>query len=229
MADHPNESRTARAAQAERTAFTERAILDAAEVVFARRGLAGTRVREIAQAAGMNGATLYNYYPSKSALYEAVLERGMKPLIAQLERYAAGPHELESTRALIAEVMRHLAEHPNLSRLVYLEAMAEGDHLTSLARKWFRPLMVRIVGELKGGAMPAALEERLLPLVAALFIHVSFGHFALAPLVREVFDVDPLSDAGVERQIRFIDALILQMFPQIAREGDEDDEEDVAE
>ncbi|MBW2373066.1 MAG: helix-turn-helix transcriptional regulator, partial [Deltaproteobacteria bacterium] len=59
MPDNVDEIQTARAAQAERTAFTEKAILDAAEAVFARGGLAGTRVREIAEAAGVNGATLY--------------------------------------------------------------------------------------------------------------------------------------------------------------------------
>ena len=102
MPDLSQENHTARAAQAERTAFTENAILDAAEAVFARRGLSGTRVREIAEAAGVNGATLYNYYPSKSALYEAVLERGVAPLVEMVERFSAGPRELEPIRALWA-------------------------------------------------------------------------------------------------------------------------------
>jgi TetR/AcrR family transcriptional regulator len=206
---------TARAARAERTAFTEHAILDAAEAVFARRGLEGTRVREIAEAAGVNGATLYNYYPSKSALYEAVLDRGVRPLIALMEGYAAGPHERESTRALVAAVMEHLARHPHLSRLIYLEAMAEGDYLATLSGTWFRPLVASILRELQDGPVPPELEEALHPLVAALFLHLTFGHFALAPLLREVFDVDPLSKAGVEQQTRFIDALVVRMFPHL--------------
>ncbi len=55
-------------------------------------------------------------------------------------------------------------------------------------------------------------------MVAALFLHLTFGHFALAPLLREIFDVDPLSAAGVERQTRFIDTLLVQMFPQLTRD-----------
>ena len=209
------ETRTARAAQAERTAFTEKAILDAAEQVFARRGLEGTRVREIAGAAGVNGATLYNYYPSKTALYEAVLDRGVQPLIALMEGYAAGPRELETTRTLVAEVMSQLSRHPHFARLIYLEAMAEGDYVPTLSRKWFRPVVDGILRELRGGPVPAEFGQGLHPLVAALFLHLSFGHFAMAPLLREIFDVDPLSPAGVERQTRFIDALILQLFPQL--------------
>jgi len=220
MPDETGETQTARAAQAERTAFTEKAILDAAEAVFARRGLAGTRVREIAEATGVNGATLYNYYPSKSALYEAVLERGVKPLVDLLETFSAGPRELETTRALVAEVMCHLAGHPNFSRLIYLEAMAEGPYLSTLARKWFRPLMERIIGELKDSPEPLDLEDGMLPLVAALFIHASFGHFALAPLLHETLDTDPVSTEGIERQTRFIDTLILKMFPLLARKAE---------
>ena len=219
MPVNPKESQTARAAQAERTSFTEKAILDAAESVFARHGLAGTRVREIAAAAGVNGATLYNYYPSKNALYEAVLDRGLAQLVTMVEGFSAGPRELESVRALVGEVMCHLAGHPDFSRLVYLEAIAEGPYLATLARKWLRPLFGFIVGELKGELAPEMLEEPLLPLLAALFIQLSFGHFALAPLLKEVLDEDPLSETGVERQARFIDALILQLFPQLGTRG----------
>jgi hypothetical protein len=125
--------------------------------------------------------------------------------------------------------MCHLAGHPDFSRLVYLEAIAEGPYLATLARKWFRPLVGFIVGELKSGPLPETIEESLLPPMAALFIHVSFGHFALAPLLKETLDGDPLSEEGVERQARFIDALVLQLFPQLSRgsdgetEGDDDD------
>ena len=218
MPEASKESQTARAAQAERTAFTENAILDAAEAAFARRGLEGTRVREIAEAAGVNGATLYNYYPSKSALYEAVLDRGVRPLIALMEAYAAGPRERESTRALVAKVMAHLSQHPHLSRLIYLEAIAECDYLSTLSQTWFRPLVSQILRELQDGAVPPELGEGLHPLVAALFLHLTFGHFALAPLLQEIFDVDPLSTAGVEQQTRFIDTLLVQMFPQLTRD-----------
>jgi len=226
VVDKPTEIQTARAAQAERTAFTEKAILDAAESAFGRRGLTGTRVREIAEAAGVNGATLYNYYPSKTALYEAVLDRGVAPLVTMVEKFAAGPRELESIRALVGEVMCHLAGHPDFSRLVYLEAIAEGPYVATLARKWFRPLVGFIVGELKEGAVPEGLEEQLLPSMAALFIHVSFGHFALAPLLEETLDMDPLSEEGVDRQARFIDALVLQLFPRIGSGCDSEAEAD---
>jgi AcrR family transcriptional regulator len=201
---------------AERTARTEDRILDASEVVFARRGLAGTRVREIAAAAGVNSASLYNYYPSKEALYEAVLERGIRPLSELLAEFAAAPDEPESARRIVRAVMQHLAERPHVSKLIYLEAISQGDFLPTLASKWFRPILEQIVGELKARPTPEHFDEDLFVHVATLFLHLSFGHFALAPLLHAATDEDPTSPVGVERQTRLLETLIDQLFPRLA-------------
>lgn len=44
---------------------TEQAIVDAAMRLFARRGFAGTRVEDIAAAAGVGRRTLFRYFPTK--------------------------------------------------------------------------------------------------------------------------------------------------------------------
>ena len=208
---------TTQEAQAERAAFVEQRILDSAEVAFGRRGLEGTRVREIAETAGVNSATLYNYFPGKAALYEAVLDRGVGPLVELLEDFAAGAQELTSTQTVIRAVMDHLAGRPSLSRQVYLEAMAEGEQLTELAGKT-RPLMNLVLSQLEAGDDSDKWDEKLQPAIGALFFHLSFGHFALAPLLKEIYAIDPLSDEGVESQTRFTEALIRHMFPTLADE-----------
>ena len=71
-----------------RAELTRERILEAAEVVFAKHGLNGTRIREIAETAGVNNATIYSYFPSKTELYEAVLERGMRPLIDLMTEFS---------------------------------------------------------------------------------------------------------------------------------------------
>ncbi|MBW2419132.1 MAG: TetR family transcriptional regulator, partial [Deltaproteobacteria bacterium] len=211
----PKESDAKEAARAQRAAYMEERILDAAESVFARRGLAGSRVREIADAAGVNGATLYNYYPSKDALYEAVLDRGMRPLSEALAAFAEGSRERESIDQVARSIMQHLAEHPQLSRLIYLETIAQGPHLRRLADRWFRPLLGQILGELEASPATEAWPRELLPAFASLFIHLAFGHFALAPLLQEVFGGEPLSEAGVAAQTQLIEGLVHQIFPHI--------------
>ena len=54
---------------------TRERVLVAAVETFARTGLAGTSVRDIAKRARIRVSTLYHYYPSKEALYHAVQER----------------------------------------------------------------------------------------------------------------------------------------------------------
>src|SRR6185369_11860127 len=77
----PMKARSARARVAE-TRSTRDVILDAAERRFAERGFAGVSVREIASDAGLkNQASLYHHFKNKKALYEAVLERGLAPII----------------------------------------------------------------------------------------------------------------------------------------------------
>jgi len=48
-------------------------ILAAAEIEFARKGIHGTRIDEIAGRAGINKRMIYQYFGSKEGLYKAVL------------------------------------------------------------------------------------------------------------------------------------------------------------
>src|SRR5688500_13463012 len=54
---------------------TEQRILEAARVVFVRRGTAGARMQEIAAEAGVNQALLHYYFRSKERLAEAVFRQ----------------------------------------------------------------------------------------------------------------------------------------------------------
>ena len=50
-------------------------ILESARVVFSRQGYAGARTQEIARHAGVSEALMYRHFPSKEALYRAVLRQ----------------------------------------------------------------------------------------------------------------------------------------------------------
>lgn len=59
---------------------TKTSILDAAEDLFAERGIAATSIRGIARAAGVNLAAINYHFGSKDGLIRLVFERRMKPL-----------------------------------------------------------------------------------------------------------------------------------------------------
>src|SRR5262245_44993907 len=52
---------------------TRQAILDAALALFAEKGYFGTSLRDVARAVGVRESALYNYFPGKEALFEALL------------------------------------------------------------------------------------------------------------------------------------------------------------
>ena len=186
-------------------------ILDAAEALFGERGLAGTAVRDIAGAVGLNPASLYNHFPSKLALYEAVLERSVRPLLELLQTAAQAEKPSENDVQFIDLVMNHLEHTPHLARLIHHEAVTGGVHLARLARVWIKPLANQAVEILKRTAGPEWAEEDY-PLLIAAWIHLIFGHFAMAPLFNEVFDTDTLSKESLERQARFVQRITLLML-----------------
>ena len=54
-------------------------ILDAALVLVSELGAAGTSMRRLAAACGLNVATIYHYFPSKADLLRALVEEGDIP------------------------------------------------------------------------------------------------------------------------------------------------------
>ena len=69
----------------------ERRIVKAAERLFARKGFAGVAMEDVAERAGLAVGTLYNYFPSKSALLLAILRRETESLLARGQRILADP------------------------------------------------------------------------------------------------------------------------------------------
>ncbi|GAA1833309.1 hypothetical protein GCM10009836_09320 [Pseudonocardia ailaonensis] len=74
----------ARAARTKRDR-TRRALLDAADALFATRGWNRTRIEDIATAAEVSAATAYNHFPSKHALIGHAYASLVAPLIEQAE------------------------------------------------------------------------------------------------------------------------------------------------
>lgn len=98
-------------------------ILKAALAAFARLGLDGASVEAIARAAGLSKANLLYYYPSKDALYLAVLEQGLALWLAPFDRFTPGEEPLEVLEAFIGFKLEMSRDHPEVSRLFALEML----------------------------------------------------------------------------------------------------------
>lgn len=181
-------------------------ILDTAESLFAAQGYAATSVRDIAAAAGLTAASLYNHFPSKEAIYRAVLARGLAPLAEMLAGLSAREPGPDATQEMIAAVMAHFAARPALARLIQHETLCGGENLRSFASEWVAPLFETASEQLaRDPRSPWSAEER--PLAVAAWMQLAIGHFVMAPLVEAALPVAPLSDEGIARQTLFLQKL----------------------
>ncbi len=57
--------------------------------LFVEKGFAATRLEDVALRAGVSKGTLYLYFDSKEALFEAVIREGILPVLAENEAIAA--------------------------------------------------------------------------------------------------------------------------------------------
>jgi AcrR family transcriptional regulator len=82
------------------------AIVEAAKPLFARRGFAGTTTKELARAAGVSEALVFQHFPSKAALYQEILRLGCEG-DPGLERLA----QLEPSTASLVEMVELMIRH----------------------------------------------------------------------------------------------------------------------
>jgi len=65
-------------------------ILSTATTLFKARGYHGTSVRDLAQAVGIEAASVYHYFPSKQKILYDIFNRAMDDLLDGLERALSG-------------------------------------------------------------------------------------------------------------------------------------------
>jgi TetR/AcrR family transcriptional repressor of nem operon len=95
-------------------AFDEQRAIDAAVDCFWSRGYEATSVRDLADSMGIGGASLYNAYGDKRALFSKSLERyanrSMRERIARLE---ARHRPKQAVQAFLAEIIDRSLKDPD--------------------------------------------------------------------------------------------------------------------
>jgi AcrR family transcriptional regulator len=113
-------------------ARTRAEILDVATKEFARAGLAGARVDEIAALTRTTKRMIYYYFGGKEQLFTAVLERAYS-VIRQAEQDLDVEHldPVAAIRRLAELTFDHHEAHPDFIRLVSIENIHEAEHIAA--------------------------------------------------------------------------------------------------
>jgi AcrR family transcriptional regulator len=166
---------------------TRSAILAAARSSFAQRGFAGTTIRAVASAAGVDAALVHHYFGTKDELFVAALELPVDPrkLIGPV---LAGPVDEAAERFL--GIFLSVWDDPDIRPSLLAVARAIMDPAGSrLMSEGVLPVVIEPIGAALGIDDP----HRRMPLVASQVIGLI--------LMRYVFAVEPLASMSREQLI----------------------------
>jgi AcrR family transcriptional regulator len=107
-------------------------LIAAAAALFARKGFNGTTTKEIAKAAGVSEALVFKHFPTKQALYAAILEEKVTvhELLKAIEN-SASRRDDRQVFSLIAGYRIHPGVDSTLLRLLLFSAL-EGHELSDM-------------------------------------------------------------------------------------------------
>ena len=184
-----------------------RQIIEAASMLFSRKGFRGTTTREIAGAVGVSEAMLFKHFATKEELYAAIIEaksHGRRVLDTAVEA-AEREDDAEVLRTLAREMIERTRADPTLMRLTFFSAL-EGHVLSEMmfrsrVQQLDEFLSRYIAKRIAGGAFRSAD-----PLQATWSF---FGMVAYHVQLRELFGQKPPRHLTTERAVEEMVALFL--------------------
>ena len=149
-------------------------ILDAAIRLFARRGYAGTGVREIAREAGVNGAMINYYFGSKPELLKAIMSSFFDRFSEVIAEVLTHDEPLEGRlRRILRGAIGLFRSHTELARVALLELPVDvpglADFKAAQVRRMLEEVLPRVLPEVIARS-PRPVDPAAFSIAMAAFI-----------------------------------------------------------
>ncbi|MBR0673422.1 TetR/AcrR family transcriptional regulator [Neoroseomonas soli] len=170
-------------------------LLSAALDTFREKGFAATRMDDIAARAGVSKGTIYLYYPSKEAVFEAMVRANLLPNIERME--AAIADEERSSADRLRLLVTAFGEIAGDARLVAVPklVLAEAGNFPEMARFYRHEVIGRALSLVSGVLEAGMAHGEFRRLDAALTARLFLAPVIVAALWQTTFV--PVEDAPV--------------------------------
>jgi TetR/AcrR family transcriptional regulator len=167
-----------RSGQARMPALDRRTqLLDIALNIFSKKGFDRTTTKEIAAAAGVTEAIVFRHFPTKQALYQAVLEDqsdspGFRKWMEEARERMRRNDDEGLMRAIAEAIIEQYRSDPRMERLMLFAAL-EGqetalNHHRSVSLPIYELLREYILKRQRGGKLLAFKPEAILAAIAGM-------------------------------------------------------------
>jgi TetR/AcrR family transcriptional regulator len=192
-----------------RDGLTKDRILDAAEDIFSHKGFDGTKVQEIASAAGVNKAMLYYYFKDKDDLLIAVIGRIIKGIGDAIPRYFAGnENTVENIEAFLDFYIEYLAKNRAFVRLMAWE-MLSGRHVQAIARDYIIPMFSLMRQKIIESVAQQLIRDVSPEHTVFSVVGMNVFYIVASPMFMHVLGEDPLSPEMLARRKKAVKDLLM--------------------
>ncbi len=188
---------------------TRAAILNAARHVFARRGVDGTSVREVAETAHVNNAMIYYHFKDKTDLYRAVLADSFAALDRIWEHpvFQSSATARQKLQKYIEEFIRFEHSNEELRKIMSMEFATSGESTRWLADNYFKFHYEKLSVIMKDGMRSGEFKKYDPDIVIASIIGVIVQNFITQPVAEYL--TGKKMDLSVEQFGRFVSSAFL--------------------
>ena len=122
-----------------------RQLLDAALELFSQKGFGGATTKEIAAAAGVTEAIIFRHFPSKQALYTAVLDSKVESCehgewLAEIQKHMDRNDDAGVLRTFAAAILTSYREDARFERILLFAALEGHEHGLAHHRQFATPI-----------------------------------------------------------------------------------------